>query len=714
MVTAILRKGWQLLRGTGISVVLVAAASCWYASSTGANDATDESTEPNGPPVVHGSVEVTANAVPIPLTTIIDRESARSTVPLGDGSEVLRGVVGADLGRMGGHGFEPFVRGQSQGDLTVLLDGAVVHGGCPNRMDPATAYITTESIDRVVVIRGVQTVRYGPGAPGGTVLYERQVPDLGARHWTIDVGTGLSNWSGRPDLALDAAVGLGGWTLRALASSRDLESYQDGDGVEVRSAARTSSAMLMAGRLRPGSLLELSYEWADTTDALFAGAGMDAPESTAHILRARSEGRTEGGRFGWRVDAFYDTVDHLMDNYSLRPLRAPMALEVPTETSTVGLRGQLEIDGSLPLLVGFTVERAEADATRFGGPTADTVSVVQSIMWPGVRRDQYGLFIEGIIPVAPRTGLTYGARADRFSASAGRADEPAMGGNGPTPRQLWGRYYGETDATWSHSGVGALVRLEHAVGAWSLQAGLSRTLRPADATERFLGANSAAPAMRWLGNPALEPARTHQLDLGAVWSGGGSKVSLTLFAADVDEHQLRDRARGQDGVLQSDGAQVYRNVAARRYGVELDSVYRGSGPLGLSAGLWWVWAENTTDNRPIAQTPPLSGRVSAAWRAPRWTGSGTVRFAARQDRVDDDPSTGSGLDAGPTPGWVVLDLTATVPLGRGCDLAVGMANVFDRTYANHLNRGSLFDPDPVRVNEPGRTLWVRLSWQAHG
>ncbi len=66
---------------------------------------------------------------------------------MGDGSEVLRDVTGADLSRMGGHGLEPFVRGQSQGDLTVLLDGATVHGGCPNRMDPATSYSTTETTD---------------------------------------------------------------------------------------------------------------------------------------------------------------------------------------------------------------------------------------------------------------------------------------------------------------------------------------------------------------------------------------------------------------------------------------------------------------------------------------------------------------------------------------------------------------------------------------
>jgi iron complex outermembrane receptor protein len=217
--------------------------------------------------------------------------------------------------------------------------------------------------------------------------------------------------------------------------------------------------------------------------------------------------------------------------------------------------------------------------------------------------------------------------------------------------------------------------------------------------------------MRWVGNPGLDPARHHQLDLGASWSRHRSSGGLTLFAADVDGYILRDRARGQDGILQSDGATVYRNVNARRYGAELDGAVRVSDAVSLSGGLWWVWAENTTDGRAVAQTPPLTGSLGVVWSHARWSASGTVRWAGEQDRVDDDPSTGSGQDAGPTAGWIVLDLSGGVELGSGFALSIGVANLLDRTHATHLNRASLFDPDPVRVNEPGRTLWARLRWR---
>ena len=49
---------------------------------------------------------------------------------------------------------------------------------------------------------------------------------------------------------------------------------------------------------------------------------------------------------------------------------------------------------------------------------------------------------------------------------------------------------------WSHADLGALVRYEHRLRPrLTLFAGLSRSVRPADATERFLASNSGRPAV---------------------------------------------------------------------------------------------------------------------------------------------------------------------------------------------------------------------------
>lgn len=670
--------------------------------------------EANGLPVMRGSVDVVAELPQVPSITTIDTDALRSGSPIGDGAEVLRAVPGLSLGRMGGHGLEPTIRGLSQTNLNVLVDGAYIHGGCPNRMDPPTSFAAAESYDEVVVIRGVQTLRYGGGGVGGTVLYQRHAPMLGDElDWRAEAAVGTSTVLDSPDASLDASVGTDRWSLRLVGSTRDQGNYEDGDGAEVRSAFESRSATALFGwSVAETTRLEASVERLETDDALFAGAGMDAPYDRTWIYRLRLFGDpADGSALRWSATAYHDTVDHLMDNYSLRELTAPMAMRVPTTSDTTGGRAMAEWDlAAWRVSVGGDWQLNRRDATRFAGPNPDMVQTVQSLMWPDVDIENAGVFSEATVGLAERLRLTGGLRVDRWDAEARDAEVPTMGGTGPSPRMLWSLYYPGVEPSWQDTTVGGLLRLDWSMRRGTLFAGLSRTARAADATERFLGGNSPTPMMRWVGNPTLEPAVHNQLEVGYEWSGPGAAFQGSLFADRVDDFILQDRAHGQPGVLRDDGAFVYRNVEAERLGGELSGRVQLATRLALDGSVSYVRVENTTDDRPVAQVPPLEGRLALTWRADRWSAGGAVRAAAKQTRVDDNPMTGSGLDAGETPSWAVLDLSGSLRLGFGFDLVAGIDNVLDDTYATHLNRASLFDPVPVQVNEPGRVLWARLRW----
>jgi iron complex outermembrane receptor protein len=49
----------------------------------------------------------------------------------------------------------------------------MILGGCGMRMDPPTAYVFPEAFDKITVLKGPQTVKYGPGNSAGVVLFER-------------------------------------------------------------------------------------------------------------------------------------------------------------------------------------------------------------------------------------------------------------------------------------------------------------------------------------------------------------------------------------------------------------------------------------------------------------------------------------------------------------------------------------------------------------
>ncbi len=275
-------------------------------------------------------------------------------------------------------------------------------------------------------------------------------------------------------------------------------------------------------------------------------------------------------------------------------------------------------------------------------------------------------------------------------------------------------YTGNGNDSWSTTDFGALARIEHRVGQWQLFGGFSRTIRAADATERYLGANSPMTPMRWIGNPDLDAAKHHQLDLGAGWRSNGSSVNMTLFGSDVDDYILRDRAHGQEGILQSDNATIYRNVSARRYGFEADGMWQFASPWNLAGRLAWVWAENTTDSRAIAQTPPLHGNISVGLGAVTLVGLRTHSLGGRADagrrQPHDRKRSGCGSHTrlgGAGPRRERRDRCGFRPPGRS-------GQRLRPDLCQPPQPGQRLRPSAVRVNEPGRTIWLRVGWRSQG
>ncbi|MGB5440756.1 MAG: TonB-dependent receptor, partial [Gammaproteobacteria bacterium] len=211
---------------------------------------------------------------------------------------------------------------------------------------------------------------------------------------------------------------------------------------------------------------------------------------------------------------------------------------------------------------------------------------------------------------------------------------------------------------------------------------------------------------RWSGNPGLDPEQHHQLELGYSRDAGRWDTAASVYYNDVSDYILRDRFH-----MPSDNASIYRNVEAELYGFEAEAGIRWASHWSSRATLAYVHAKNSDDNRPIAQIPPLGGSVSLEYTRGDWNLGGLVRAEARQTRVEDDPATDSGQDAGKTPGWATLDVFGSYEGAEHFSVAAGVNNVFDRSYAYHVNKANVdpFNPDAVQVNEPGREVWLRLT-----
>jgi iron complex outermembrane receptor protein len=118
-------------------------------------------------------VVVTAARMQAPLLVTTDPQAPRQPLPAHDGADFLKTIPGFSVIRKGGTDGDPVFRGMAASRVNILLDGEQVLGGCGMRMDPPTAYVFPEAYDRIVVVKGPQTVLHGPGNSAASVSFER-------------------------------------------------------------------------------------------------------------------------------------------------------------------------------------------------------------------------------------------------------------------------------------------------------------------------------------------------------------------------------------------------------------------------------------------------------------------------------------------------------------------------------------------------------------
>lgn len=630
--------------------------------------------------------------------------------PWADAGQALRDLPGVEGIRMGGIGIDPVLRGQSGSRIQVVADGACPYGGCPNRMDPPTAYAPAGAAV-VSVEPGGATVRR-PGAPAGAVSIDRPTPRFEAgQPWRASAGGRYASNGHVREAVADLAGGLPAGFVRATASAASAGDYVDGGGNQVRSGHETAKYGGTVGWTPSASTtLEASLDAVAERDVLFAGAGMDAPASDGLVGRIRlRSGLPDGGRLV--ADLYRSEVDHRMDNYSLRPL-AGMAMRAPSTSDATG--GRLMADlrlGGVDLGLGGDAEDLRQSARRYAGMDVHDVDTLQSVLWPDARIARAGAWADAGFAIGWRSTLTAGVRVDAVRSSVG-ADRLDPAGAAMSPDALYRAYYGHGADDRTEVLAGGLLRLDRPwSGSGTFALAVSRTMRAADITERFIAANGSPAANRWVGNPGIGAEAHHQLQAMARWRDPAvGSWRAEAWIDRVDDFIRRDRARGQDGLLRSDGATVYRNTEAVLAGFALSGALEAGRWCRLDADASWTWGRDLDEHVPLAQIPPLAGRIGATVRGPRGLSSTlAMRWAARQTQADDDAATGSGVDAGETAAWAVLAWAADWRPVDGATVSAGIDNLLDRAYAEHLNKPSAFDTAVQRVAEPGRSFWIGVE-----
>jgi iron complex outermembrane receptor protein len=235
--------------------------------------------------------------------------------------------------RKGGTDGDPVFRGMAASRLGILLDGEMILGGCGMRMDPPTAYVFPEAFDRITVLKGPQTVKYGPGNSAGVVLFRTHTQGpQGLLRLCRGQPAGRQLRAQRPG-AWKPVSAMNATTARSPAPIPTARTTRTVPGAQVHSRYDRWSVNGAVG-LTPdeNTRLELSFAKSDG-HAAYADRSMDGTafdrtnvglkfeKSRISPLLAKLEGQI-----------YRNYVDHVMDNYSLRWRRRPPAGWYPTLT----------------------------------------------------------------------------------------------------------------------------------------------------------------------------------------------------------------------------------------------------------------------------------------------------------------------------------------------------------------------------------------------
>ena len=621
------------------------------------------------------SSRATGRGVRSPSPRTRSARASRSLHPTAQA--ISRPSPGFSVVRKGGVGGDPMLRGMGGSRIVMNMNGGMMSGGCPNRMDPTSTYAFPETFSRIIVNKGPQSVRYGASV-AGNVVFERRTKRFeraGVRGNVSILGASNHRFDDLIDITASDKEGYARF-IQTRNYSRD---YADGEGRRIHSGYGRHSLTGIVG-LTPDTdtLFEVSYDrsrgWAKYAHGMMDGSQFDRDSYAVKFERAHLSPVVKKLTLNFN----YNTIDHIMDNYTFRPggtrgmevkrtqynIRSVLDMTFsPRDTGAVGIDIGHEEHTFTPAMKGVPRGRENTDMTI----------------------GNLGLFMEYNHNLTERSRLLSGLRWDRVT-------------------NHYHRYLTFTPGNTTDNAVSGFVRWERTAKNRPLTfyVGLGHAERPADYWESY---------HTWRMHGALHPSATRpakekntQLDLGWVYAGKKTNASLSLYYAHVDDFILRKPVGG------------YGNVDARLYGLEAEVTRTVSPRWTLGASLAYTRGDDRTNDAPLPQIAPLEANLTAKYSHRKMEANAVWRLVSRQNRYHKGYGSVTGTDYGPTGGFGILSLSLAYRPDKNLTFSLGVDNLLNKTYAEFVNYSEA--PIPAlgisaggHITEPGRTIWFKSDYK---
>ncbi|NLP56749.1 TonB-dependent receptor domain-containing protein [Lutibacter sp. B1] len=643
----------------------------------------------------------------ISQSVVINDAEKRISQPRSVG-HLFKDIKGFGIVKRGAYASEPVFRSFKYEQLNVQYDGGMkVLNACPNRMDPITTHVIPEEIEKIEIVKGPFTVRFGQNF-GGIINLVSKNPtknQLGF-HGSVEGGyetNGENLVTGASLFYVDEK-----FDVHFNGSYRDFGDYEDGDGTEVPSSFRTTDYSVKVGiNPKTNQRLQLSWRQSFARDIDHAGLPMDSPYDDSMLAGIDYKIKEISDKINsFAVKVFYSYVDHLMTNEE-RPSFKMTDAASPVESWTYGGKAELVLTPSekTRIYTGIDVNLIDrkGDRTRIvkamnGMMLPNPMTFVDKI-WQDASLDDFGVFAEGNYKISNTTILTTGIRADFISTSL---DDPATD---------FEAFYGGNIKDENEVNVSANASVKYQKNGLQVQFAIGRGVRTASMIERYINHFSiGVDPYEYVGNPNLKPEVNNQLELSFL-----KKFETIEVGASIFHSFLRDYISAKVNTniprkfmptSQPTYTKQFINIdKATQTGAEFTFNVKATDKLTFTSDVSYTYAQNEDLDEPLAQIPPFMANLGVKFEEKNFWTALNSRLVAKQSRVS------KTFMEEETPSFGTVDFRAGVTPYKGLSIGVAVLNIFDRTYYEHLNY-SYTNSDTLsgRIYEPGRNFTTYIKY----
>lgn len=655
-----------------------------------------------------------------------------------DTAQMLRKMPGANINKNGELTGIAQYRGMFGDRISVAVDGAQISGAGPNAMDAPLSYAPVALLESLTINRGIAPVSSAQESIGGFIQAKTYAGEFGSSNdfefsgrtyigaQTINEGvvaSGFFSMANRNHL------------IRGFVMNESADDLEFPGGKIVPTEYERERFDLGYG-FRSGDH-EISFDVArnNTGDAGTPALPMDILSIDSDLFRSRY---TYSGRdYNITAEFFGSDNEHWMTNFHLR--RPPQ----DNMMSPGRMRHRQTYAASENL--GFTV-KMEQYATNgswlygIDGHFTDHDAVVTNpnaapfylTNFNGSSRDVLGLFVERSLSISDSVGLDLGARYNQVSMDTGQVGANLNPMNMPmgmpvmmnNMAAMLASQFNNSDRNQTDNNFDWFARFSVEADndvIWYI--GAARKTRSASYQERYLwvpmeATGGMADGKTYVGNVDLDAEVAHELELGFDWEGQSFSLYPRLFFRDVDgfiQGTLSDNMMvNQFAMMMSNmgmGAPnplQFNNTDARFYGFDVEAEYQLSDRFTLRAIANVVRGTRDDINDNLYRVSPDNLLLALDYRGDNWLVSLEGITYADQDNI-----SVTNLEQ-TTDGYSLLNLSGLIKFGMGVELRIGVENLLDEEYFDHLaayNRA--FNPDiAMRSRMPGlgRNVYGRLMW----